>query len=140
MKSQSAITIQIRDYSKAPDGSLLIKKGDVWSITTYEELSKAERSKLKEIDLLKQDFENLASYTKHFKVYSKAHFIVVFNYFMTKVIIGDLDVDDEEILSLGDKVIIGEISVEDALEKHEFLKNTFESVFNEKETIEFPEV
>ena len=57
------------------------------------------------------------------------------------ILSGDLDVEDEEVLKLDEAVLNDEISVQDALEKHEFLKETFAKIYlDKKETIEFPEV
>lgn len=140
LKDKNKIEVLLPDYKNAPDGSLLVKEKGVWKITSFKELNKENEEELKQLPLIKQEITNVKEYQKHFKVYAKSHFLVVFNLFLSKVINGDIDCDDDEILTLDSKVIQGEISVENAIEKHEYLKTTFESVFNDRETIEFPEV
>lgn len=134
------INVMINDYANAKDGSLLIKKNGVWRTTTFEELNKENANQLKEIGTIKGEINNIKEYTRHFKIYSISHFLVIFNNFKLKVLNGEIDVKDDEILTLDNKVIQKEISVEDALNENEYLKTTFESVFNNKETIVFPEV
>lgn len=134
------INVMINDYANAKDGSLLIKKNGVWRTTTFEELNKENANQLKEIGTIKGEINNIKEYTRHFKIYSISHFLVIFNNFKLKVLNGEIDVEDDTILTLDNKVIQKEISVEDALKENEYLKTTFESVFNNKETIVFPEV
>ena len=125
----------------AKEGSLLIKKNGKWLVTSFEELNKNNEEKLKKIAKLESDFDALARNNKHFVTYAKSHFVVVFNAFKIKVLSGDLDVEDEEVLKLDEAVLNDEISVQEALERHEFLKETFAKIYlDKKETIEFPEV
>ena len=135
------INVELGDYVNAKEGSLLIKKNGKWLVTSFEELNKNNEEKLKKIAKLESDFDALARNNKHFVTYAKSHFVVVFNAFKIKVLSGDLDVEDEEVLKLDEAVLNDEISVQEALERHEFLKETFAKIYlDKKETIEFPEV
>lgn len=135
------IEVELEEFTKGKEGSILIKKNGKWGFTTFDELNKENADKLKKFDGLKGDFDALARNNKHFVTYAKSHFMVVFNAFKIKVLSGDLDVEDEEVLKLDEAVLNDEISVQDALEKHEFLKETFAKLYlDKKETIEFPEV
>lgn len=137
----ASIQVTFDSYKQAKDGSLLIKKGDKWIPTSFEELNKENSKKLKEIDSLKIEFDVLKESAKHFKIYAKSHFMVVFIRFMQKVMVGDIDVEDEELLKLDDLVLNGEVSVEEALEKHEFLKSTFNKTYLSSEDVaEYSEV
>lgn len=135
------VNVELGEYVNAKEGSLLIKKNGRWVVTSFEELNKNNEEKLKKIAKLESDFNLLAKNNKHFVTYAKSHFMVVFNAFKIKVLSGDLDVEDEEVLKIDETVLNDEISVQDALEKHEFLKETFAKIYlDKKETIEFPEV
>ena len=135
------INVELGEYVNAKEGSLLIKKNGKWLVTSFEELNKNNEEKLKKIAKLESDFDALARNNKHFVTYAKSHFVVVFNAFKIKVLSGDLDVEDEEVLKLDEAVLNDEISVQEALERHEFLKETFAKIYlDKKETIEFPEV
>lgn len=135
------IEIELEEFTKGKEGSILIKKNGKWGFTTFEELNKENADKLKKFDGLKGDFDAFARNNKHFVTYAKSHFMVVFNAFKIKVLSGDLDVEDEEVLKLDEEVLSDKLSVEEALEKHEFLKETFAKIYlDKKETVEFPEV
>ena len=135
------IDIELKDYVNAPDGSLLIKKNGKWVVTDFEEVNKINEEKFKNFENLATDFEALARNSKHFVDYAKSHFLVVFNYFKIKILSGEIDVVDEEILKLDEAVLNEKISVEEAIKKHEFLKSVFEKLYlSDKEMKEFPEV
>lgn len=134
------INIELHDYVDAKDGSLLIKKNGKWAVTNFEELNKENAEKLKSLEQLKPDFDALARNNKHFIKYAKSHFMVVFNTFKIKILSGDIDETDEEVLKLDEAVLNDEISVEEALKKHQFLQETFDKIYQDKEMIEFPEV
>ena len=135
------INVELDDYVNAKDGSLLIHKNGKWQLTNFEELNKNNAEKLHEVEKLKSDFDALARSNKHFVRFAKSHFMVVFNCFKIKVLSGELDVVDEEILNLDEKVLNDEINVKEALKKHEFLQETFDKIYSkEKEMVEFPEV
>lgn len=137
---EKTIEIVLSDYVGAKDGSLLIRKNGKWHATTFDELNKHNKKELSKIDDLQRQFDVLAEHTKHFKKYAISHFLVVFLLFKTKVMEGEIELEDESLLQLDSKVITKEISVKDALAKHEYLQTTFESIFNDDETIVFPEV
>lgn len=135
------VNIEISDYVNAKDGSILIKKNGKWVITNFDELNKGNVEKLNKLGLLSNEVEALKKNAKHFVVYAKSHFLVVFNYFKIKILSGEVDVLDEGLLKLDEAVISGEISVEDAIQKHDLLLKVFNELYlNNKETKEFPEV
>lgn len=134
------INVELQDYVNAKDGSLLIKKGGKWVITSFEELNKQNSEKLKSLEHLEPDFQALARNNKHFIKYAKSHFMVVFNSFKIKILSGEIDETNEEVLKLDESVLNNEISVEEALKKHPFLQETFDKIYQDKEMIEFPEV
>ena len=136
-----AVNIELNDFINAKDGSLLIKRNGKWEATTFEELNKVNDPKFKELEELKSNYLGLKANAKHFVVYAKSHFLVVFNYFKVKILSGELDVFDEEILKLDEAVLNNEISVKDAIEKHEFLKEVYTKLYlNDAELKEYPEV
>lgn len=135
------IEIELKEYANAKDGSLLIKKGGKWVLTTFEELNKVNSELRKVVDSVKTDMDSMKRYSKHFVDYAKSHFLVVFNYFKIKILAGEIDVTDEEILKLDEDVLSDKLSVEEALEKHEFLKDVFAKLYlNKNDMKEFPEV
>ena len=48
------VNIELQDYAKAKDGSLLIKKDGKWVITTFEELNKVNDPIIKKVEELEQ--------------------------------------------------------------------------------------
>lgn len=135
------INIELKNFVNAQDGSLLIKRDGRWQVTTFDELNKANEKSIKKITDLELELEALKRNSKHFVVYAKSHFLVVFNSFKNKILSGEIDTTDEDLLNLDSKVISDEISVEEAITKHEYLLNTYTKLYLEKkETIEFPEV
>lgn len=135
------INIELDDYANAKDGSLLIKKNGKWTITNFDELNKQNEETLGKLENLEPKFNALARNNKHFVDYAKSHFFVVFNYFKIKILSGEIDVVDEEVLRLDEAVLNDEISVADAIEKHEELKRVFTKLYLEKKEMkEFPEV
>lgn len=137
----SRINIDLNDRLKAKEGDLLVFKNGKWIPTSFKELNKENEEKLAKFSELDYKFETLARNNKHFVKYALSHFMVVFNYFKIKVLSGEIDVTDEELLHLDEKVLSREISVQDAIEMHPLLKETFTRLYLEKrEMIEFPEV
>ena len=135
------IEVELKDYVNAKDGSLLIKRNGKWEVTTFEELNKDSKKLENKLNVLENDLESMKRYSKHFVVYAKSHFLVAFNYFKIKVLSGDLDVVDEEVLRLDEAVLNNEISVEDALDKNDFLKHVYNQLYLDGEEMkEFPEV
>ena len=135
------VLIELKEYLDKNNDSVLMRKNGEWVLVKFDELNKDNLKKFEKLDSLEVDFKALARNTKHFVKYAKSHFLVVFNYFKVKILSGEIDVIDEEILKLDEKVLNDEISVQDALAKHEFLQTTFDKVFsNEKEMLTFPEV
>ena len=126
---KNIVNVIINDYKNAPDGSLLIKRNNKWVAISYDELNKENVNKLKEIDTINNSIRLLAKNITHFKTYAKSHFLVVFNNFKIKVLSGLIDVTDDNLLNLDDKVLNNEISVENAIEMHPYLKSVFEELY-----------
>lgn len=133
----NTINIKINDFKNAPDGSILIKKNGNWNFTSFDELNKNNVKQLNQIEALKSKIQVLEEYNKHLPKYAKAHFINVFNYFKMKIILGEINVVDETILTLDDAVLNNTISVQDALSKHEFLYNTYKKLYLDNTQIVF---
>lgn len=125
----NVINVILKDYKNAPNGSLLIKKDDKWVAISFEDLSKEIKNKLNELEEIKNSITMISKNITHFKTYAKSHFLVVFNNFKVKVLSGLIDIADEEMLNLDDKVINDEISVEDAIEMHPYIKSLFEKLY-----------
>ena len=135
------VNIELGDYVNAKDGSLLIKRNGKWEVTSFEELNKVNDPKFQELIELKSNYIGLKNHARRFVVYAKSHFLVVFNYFKIKILSGEIDVLDESILKLDEAVLNDELSVQEAIERHEFLKETYTKLYlNGKETVEYPEV
>ena len=135
------INITLDDYKNAKEGSLLIMKDGRWVATSFKELNRENENKLKEIDNVKIELAVVKESARHFNRYAKSHFIVVFNAFKLKVITGELEAD-ESLLNLDEKVLNNELSVKDALEKHDYLKKLFDELYlkNQDDVCEYSEV
>lgn len=135
------VNIELDDFVNAKDGSILIRSDGKWVLTDFGELNKANEERLSKIDGIGIEVNALKRNAKHFVVYAKSHFLVAFNYFKIKILSGEIDIADEEVLHLDEKVLNGELSVEDAIRKNEFLESVFKRLYlDEKELKEFPEV
>ena len=88
-----------------------------------------ENNRLNELQRQQRVENKLTEIENRYALYTKEHFLVVFNYFKTKILLGELDEYDEEILGLDEKVLANEITIENALSKHEFLSNTFKKIY-----------
>lgn len=130
---KDTIQILLNDYVNAPDGSLLIKKGNRWVPISFDELNKREIKKLKELENLPEQIQGVARNINHFSVYAKSNFIVVFNSFKIKVLGGELDINDNKLLDLDKAVLKGEISVKDAIERHPYINSLFNELYIKKE-------
>lgn len=129
------------EFEKAPDGSLFVKRGKELVAVSFDEVAKSLKGEINKVGKLEEKINDMGKTIAHFKKLAKSHFIVVFNLFANKVISGELEIEDEELLKLDQKVINNEISVEDALKCHEFLENTFNALFLDGEQIvRFPEI
>ena len=127
------------EFEKAPEGSLFIKKNKKLVAVTSDELLKPLKDELYKYAELESKVNDLVKCTKHFKTLAKSHFIVVFSAFKTKVMTGEIVIEDENLLKLDESVLKNELTVVEALSKHEYLAETFNALFNEDaETIEFP--
>lgn len=135
------IDVNMTSIKNAKEEQILVAKDGKWYAVPKKDFLEAEFKKQNEINDLKIEFKNFKAYHKHFIKYAKSHFQVVFNAFKLKALTGEIEVEDEELLTLDDKVASGELSVEQALEKHEFLKTRFEFLFgDDKQAVEFPEL
>ena len=141
MNKVNTISVALIDYNNAPNGTLLVKKDDVWQPTSFKELNKENEQRLQKLEQLDYQFDMLAKSNQHFTRYAKSHFMVVFNSFMSKVLTGELSVNDTTLLNLDELVLNEQLSVKEAIEKHPYLKKTFEQVYlNEKDLLTFPQV
>lgn len=132
------VNVELKEYNKAPDGSLLIKRNGKWNTTTVAELLKPQADIIK---ALATNLEALCRNSKHFTKYAKSHFMVAFNTFKIKVLTGEIDMPDEETMKLGDAVLNDEITVANALEKDVRIKDIFTKIYlSNKDMVEFPEV
>jgi hypothetical protein len=139
------INISVDALTKAKEGTILIRKNGKWIAvepSKVQELVNLDK-RIKDLEKLPADFKILTENNKHFKLYAKSHFLVIYQSFSIKVLTGDIELtEDQEIALEGidSKVINGEISVEAALELHPYLKETFIKVFASSEIVEFPQV
>lgn len=139
-KHMPTVEIEINEFKNAKVGSLLIKTKDKWKPISKEELLRAEKEELEKI---KSEMLTLKGNQKHYKVYAKSHFMNVYAVFLAKVIAGTIECpEDEELLKLDEKVLNNELSVEEAIEKHEYLKKAFAELYlkDESEKLGFNEV
>ena len=137
------INISVDALTKAKEGSILIRKGGKWIAAEPSTILSKLDKRLASLETLPNDFKVLTENNKHFKLYAKSHFLVIYQSFSIKVLTGDIELtEDQEIALEGidSKVISGEISVEQALELHPYLKETFDKVFTSSEVLEFPQV
>lgn len=130
---KDTIQVLLNDYVNAPDGSLLIKKGNRFVPISFEELNKKNEEELKELKSVPEKIRSVSRNINHFDIYAKANFINVFNSFKIKVLGGELDVADRKLLNLDNRVIKGEISVKDAIESHPYIKELFDELYIKKE-------
>lgn len=121
------------EFEKAPEGSLFIKKGNkligVSFDTLAEKLNEKCESVLNHKALEKSNATKIDEISTYLKSLAKSHFISVFSLFELKAFKGEIDVEDENLLNLDEKVLNDEMSVEEALDSHEFLKTTYNKLF-----------
>ena len=137
------INISVDALTKAKEGSILIRKDGKWIAAEPSAILSKLDKRLANLETLPNDFKILTENNKHFKLYAKSHFLVIYQSFSIKVLTGDIELtEDQEIALEGidSKVISGEVSVEAALELHPYLKETFIKVFASSEIVEFPQV
>lgn len=137
------INISVDALTKAKEGSILIRKDGKWIAAEPSAILSKLDKRLANLETLPNDFKVLTENNKHFKLYAKSHFLVIYQSFSIKVLTGDIELtEDQEIALEGidEKVINGEVSVEKALELHPYLKETFIKVFASSEIVEFPQV
>lgn len=129
------------EFEKAKNGSLFVKKGDELVAISIEELTKPLKERIEKIESNEQKVDDLKKYTSHYQKLAKSHFIVVFSHFIHKVMLGQIVIDDVELFNLDEKVINGDLSVEEALKKHEYLQKTFDKLFNDNnDKVEYPAI
>lgn len=121
------------EFEKAPEGSLFIKKGNkligVSFDTLAEKLNEKCESVLNHKALEKSNADKIDEISTYLQSLAKSHFISVFSLFELKALKGEIDVEDENLLNLDEKVLNDEMSVEEALDSHEFLKTTYDKLF-----------
>lgn len=125
------------DLGKAKEGSLFIKKGNKLVAVSFKELSKELESKCDGIVNTKQQVkvneEKINNLIQEFNDLKKSHFITVFSLFELKALKGEIEVEDESLLDLDTKVLLEGMNVEEALNSHEFLRNTYDLLFGKVE-------
>lgn len=139
------INISVDALTKAKEGTILIRKNGKWIAIEPSKVQALVNldNRIKDLENLPADFRVLTENNKHFKLYAKSHFLVVYQSFSIKVLTGDIELtegQEEALLGIDEKVINGEVSVEQALELHTYLKETFTKVFASSEVVEFPQV
>lgn len=139
------INISVDALTKAKEGTILIRKNGKWIAVEPSKVQALVNldSRIKDLENLPNDFRVLTENNKHFKLYAKSHFLVVYQSFSIKVLTGDIELtegQEEALIGIDEKVINGEVSVEQALELHTYLKETFIKVFASSEIVEFPQV
>ena len=139
------INISVDALTKAKEGTILIRKNGKWIAIEPSKVQALVNldNRIKDLENLPADFRVLAENNKHFKLYAKSHFLVIYQSFSIKVLTGDIELtegQEEALLGIDEKVINGEVSVEQALELHTYLKETFIKVFASSEIVEFPQV
>lgn len=139
------INISVDALTKAKEGTILVRNKGKWIAIEPSKVQALVNldNRIKDLENLPNDFRVLAENNKHFKLYAKSHFLVVYQSFSIKVLTGDIELtegQEEALLNIDEKVINGEVSVEQALELHPYLKETFTEVFASSEIVEFPQV
>ena len=140
---QEEINISVSALTNAKDGTILIRKNGKWIAVEPSTILTNLDTRIKSLESLPNEFKVLAENNKHFKLYAKSHFLVIYQSFSIKVLTGDIELtegQEEALLGIDEKVINGEVSVEQALELHPYLKETFTKVFASSEIVEFPQV
>lgn len=120
------------EFEKAKDGDLFVKKGDKLVAVSFAELNKENKQAILEQAKLGTKLNAVCKCLANFEKLSYSHFICVFNLFCNKVISGEIEIDDENLLKLDEKVLNGDLSVSKALNKHEFLKATFDKLYGKE--------
>lgn len=128
------VEILVDDYKGLKEGDLIIFKNGRWSTTSFDELAKNQKEKINKIKNVENKVDNLSRNVKHFTIYAKSHFMVVYNSFKTKVLGGTLEMN-EYLVDLDEKVLNDQISVQDALNLHPYLLETFNKLFVENEDV-----
>ena len=139
------INISVDALTKAKEGTILIRKNGKWIAIEPSKVQALVNldNRIKDLENLPADFRVLTENNKHFKLYAKSHFLVIYQSFSIKVLTGDIELtegQEEALIGIDEKVINGEVSVEQALELHTYLKETFIKVFASSEVVEFPQV
>lgn len=121
------------EFEKAPEGSLFIKKGNKLIGVSFDTLAKKLNEKCESVlnhkALEKSNADKIDEISTYLQSLAKSHFISVFSLFELKALKGEIDVEDENLLNLDEKVLNDEMSVEEALDSHEFLKTTYNKLF-----------
>ena len=121
------------ELENAAEGSLFIKKGNKLVSVSFKELSKDLESKCNDALNIKQKADanekNIYKLSIELETLVKSHFITVFSLFELKALKGEIEIDDENLLNLDEEVVSGRLSVKDAVMKHPYLKETYESLF-----------
>lgn len=118
------------EFEKARDGDLFVKQGDKLVAVSPSSLTAELKKELQKVPELEQELKVVGKHITKLEKLAKKHFIIVFTLFELKALKGEIEVE-EELLSLDEKVISGEMAVEEAVNKHEYLQKTFNALFRE---------
>lgn len=121
------------EFEKAQDGSLFIKKGKHLVAISFNELSQDLKKEVSKIANLERKVEVNSKCIEQLQKTEKQRFITVFTLFELKALKNEIEVSDETLLNLDEEVIADHISVSDAINKHDYLKQTYFSLYGEKE-------
>lgn len=121
------------EFEKAKEGDIFVKKNGKLVAVSFAELSKELKTQCDDVLNYKQETKanskSIDKISTQLETLVKSHFITVFSLFELKALKGEIEVDDEELLNLDEKVLSGECSVDYALEQHEYLKETYNKLF-----------
>lgn len=121
------------EFEKAPEGSLFIKKGNKLIAVSFDALAEKLNEKCESVlnhkALEKSNADKIDEISTYIESLAKSHFISVFSLFELKALKGEIDVEDENLLNLDEKVLNDEMSVKEALDSHEYLKTTYDKLF-----------
>lgn len=148
-RKPGTINVSPENIDKAPIGWIVAKaeRGRLVLIdpsTITKELAKKVDKALEAVST----FNAFTKHVKHFKTLCKSHFVNAFTLFKTKVMEGELEIEDESPLALCDQVLSGEKKVSEALNANNDLKAIFVSIYGDYDESEeadgdikeFPEV
>ena len=135
--------VSLKEFKNAKKGDILVYDGKYWQPQKSEDLTKSVERRVSdlekanegrgEIDRIKKDREKANAYNKH---YSKDHFLAVYSDVRFLLVSGVEEVQIESVdafLELKAEVLNNTVTVEEALNKYQVLKDEFNKVFGKVE-------